>query len=83
MSTQHGLDEKNKVDKLLRTLYVFNIAEVQRDDRSMSTLEDLATWPLAVSFAMVFLLVIWDPVYDKYRTWKLRRAFRLRDKTDR
>ncbi|MBI4961892.1 MAG: hypothetical protein HY913_01310 [Desulfomonile tiedjei] len=49
----------------------------------METWENLSTWSLALTVVVVFLLVIWDPLHHKYQSWKLKRAFRLRDKADR
>jgi hypothetical protein len=37
---------------------------------------------VVTSFVFVLGLVVWGPLYARYRRWKEKRAFRLRDKRD-
>ena len=44
-------------------------------------------WPdllmLAVIVCFTCALVLGEPAYDMYKQWKLKRAFKLREKADR
>ena len=75
-------DKKIKVDKLLPTCNCPGQG-IHPGEQAMETWEELTNWPFIVTVAAVFLLVIWQPLQDKYRTWRLKRAFKLRDKTNR
>jgi di/tricarboxylate transporter len=44
-------------------------------------------WPYLILFAtilcVVIALLIWEPAYNKYKDWQLKRAFIRREKADR
>jgi hypothetical protein len=48
----------------------------------MEQIDVICSIVVIASFMFVFGLVIGGPVYAKYRGWKERRAFRLRDIRD-
>jgi len=38
---------------------------------------------LAVILCVAGALIFWEPVYNKFKDWQLKRAFRLREKADK
>ncbi len=49
----------------------------------MERYEESLWMPIAAVLGFVLFLLLWQPVKIRYDEWKLRRAFRLRDKADK
>jgi hypothetical protein len=75
-------DKEIKIDKLLLTCNGPG-QRIHPGEQAMETWEELTNWPFILTVAAVFLLIIWQPLQDKYRIWRLKRAFKLRDRANR
>lgn len=51
--------------------------------RPMKEAELILEWLGVIAFVVVFVLLVWDPVVSKFSEWRIKRAFRRRDKMDR
>ncbi|MBI5248244.1 MAG: hypothetical protein HY912_02005 [Desulfomonile tiedjei] len=41
-------------------------------------------WALfCLSLFLVLVLLAWEPLFTRYKTWKLKRAFRMREEAGR
>jgi len=48
----------------------------------MQVVEFVPEWLGATAFAVVLVLLVWDPVQRTIAEWRLKRAFRRWDKMD-